>query len=120
MPHGPSSTNPGGSQPDLANDGASSVYAQTANPARETGDRAGPRRLLPVQPAEHRRRELRDRRERDQPDRHQRIRLAGEPEVGVAEQQDRDDCGPPDAEQQPRQVAARAQTQHPGRAARAA
>ena len=33
MPHGPSATNPAGSQPDLANDGASSVYAQTANPA---------------------------------------------------------------------------------------
>ena len=33
MPHGPSATNSAGSHPDRANDGASSVYAQTANPA---------------------------------------------------------------------------------------
>ena len=65
-------------------------------------------------------RELRDRRERDEADRDQRVGLAGDPEVGVAEQQDGDDRHPPDAEQQPRQVAPLAQAEQAGAQQRAA
>ena len=47
MPNGPSSRKPIGSHPDLANDGSSSVYIQTANPARSPA--SAPERVAPFQ-----------------------------------------------------------------------
>ena len=71
--------------------------AAAACRARRRSRRASPAsaparvRALPVDAADDRRRELRHRGEGDQPDGHQRVGLAGEAEVEVAEQQDRDD-----------------------------
>ena len=81
---------------------------QRVEPDGESGaeprERARARGALPVDAADGRRRELRDRREGDEADRHQRVGFAGETEVEVAEQHDRDDRAAADAEQQAREV----------------
>ncbi|HSC62484.1 MAG TPA: hypothetical protein VLD35_02540 [Caldimonas sp.] len=82
---------------------------QRVDPEREAGaeagERAGPRAAFPVHAAEQRGRELRDRGEADQADADERVRLARDPEVQVAEQQQRDDHAAADAEQRAGQVA---------------
>ena len=70
----------------------------------QPGERAFARAALPEDAAQHRRGELRHRRKRDQADRDERIGLAGELEVQIAEQQDEHDRAAADAEQEPRQV----------------
>jgi len=71
---------------------------------RQPGDGSRPRRPLPVDPAEDGRRELRHRRERDEADRDERVRLARGAEVDVPEQEDDRDGEAPDGEEQPRHV----------------
>ena len=79
---------------------------QRVEPDQEAGGepahRAGARAAFPEDAADDRGRELRDGRERDEADRDQRVRFAGEVEVEVAQHQDQDDRAAPDAEQQRR------------------
>ena len=75
----------------------------------EAPERASTRAALPEDAAQHHGRELGDRSERDEADRDQRVRLAGDAEVEVAEQEDEHDRPAPDAEQETGQVAARGQ-----------
>ncbi len=74
--------------------------------AEEPADGTRPGAAAPVHAAEERRGELRHGGEADQPDRDQRIGLARDAEVEVAEQQHEDDRRAADVEQEPRQVAA--------------
>jgi hypothetical protein len=84
-------------QPDLAIDGSISVWIHSAKAGQQPGQRPFARAALPVHAAQQRRRELRHRGEADEPDADQRIGLARQVVVQVAQQQDGDDGRAPDA-----------------------
>jgi hypothetical protein len=75
--------------------------------------RALARAPAPVHAAEHRRRKLGHRGKADQPDADQRVGLARQAEVQIAEQQQADDGPAPDAEQQAGEVALAGKIQAP-------
>ena len=80
--------------------------------AREqTRQRAGASAAFPEYATEYGRRELRHRGKRDQADRHQRVRFAGELVVQVTKQQDQHDGSAPYAQQQPGKIAALVESQ---------
>ena len=70
-------------------------------PGRHARERTGTGAFLPEQSAEQGGGELCDGSEGDEPDRDQRIRLARDAEVQVAEQQNKHDGTAADGEQQP-------------------
>jgi hypothetical protein len=87
---GPCSTKPGPSSPTWRSTAASACRPTArSRPAARPARRA--RAALPVHAAQHRRRELRHRGEADQADADQRVGLAGQVEIDVAQQQDADD-----------------------------
>ncbi len=90
-------------------------HHERVEPDRESGNqsrqRAAARRALPEDASEHCRGELRDGRERDQSDRHQRVRLARDAEIQIPEQQHEHDGATADPQQQSRQIRPLAQPQ---------
>ena len=77
-----------------------------AKPASEAAEGAGAGAAAPVDAAEERRGELRDGGEADEADRDERVGLAGDAEVEVAEHEHGDDGGAADVEQEAGEVAA--------------
>ena len=83
-PIGPFSTKLWVIQPERAKEGSRSVdpHQESAEP----GQSAGLRCTFPVDAADDRRHELHRCRERNEPDRHQRVGLADKADIGIAEQ----------------------------------
>ncbi len=79
--------------------------------AGQPGERSGLGRSGPENAADDRRRELRGGDEGDQPDGDQRVSLADEPDIGIAEQHDHHDGAAPNGQQHAGQIAALRQMQ---------
>ena len=109
-PNGPSFTKLSPIQPERAKDGKSS-----GNPNQKAAGQPGERSRLgrsgPQNAPDDRRRELRGRYERDEPDGDEGIGLADEPHIGIAEQHDDHDGAAPDRQQDAGQIATLRQMQ---------
>ena len=111
MPNGPS-LEQADRQPARARERGQQQRVEPDGEARgKAAERPGAGAAFPEYSAQDRRSELRDRGERDETDRNERIRLAGDPEVQVAQNEDQHDGAAPYAKQEPGEVGTLVQPQ---------